>query len=174
MVRRLEKIRNKQQSNCFSVFTKQWWWTRKNKTTYISKHNSEDENQVIILMVINNQKWLLALKSLSTLLHEITSKHNDDNYCMNSLHSFWTESTLKSLENVYKNYDYCNVKITEAHNIILKVNQDQESMKTPFTIYTGIASGIEAKQSTRDNRVRSGRLAEAIDRNEHGTESKTQ
>ena len=46
-----------------------------------------------------------------------------------------------------KNKDYCNVKITEARSKVLKFNQDQKSMKIQFTIYTGIGSWIEAKQS---------------------------
>ena len=65
-----------------------------------------------------------------------------------------------------KNKDYCNVKITEARNKVLKFNQDQKSMKIQFTIYTGIASWIEAKQSIWGNRVLSGGLAEVIHRHE--------
>ena len=60
------------------------------------ENNSERENQVIILMITSNEKWhYLAVKSLSILLHGIMSKHNDDHYCINCLHSLWTESTLK-------------------------------------------------------------------------------
>ena len=41
------------------------------------------------------------------LLRGVTSKSNGDYYCINCLHSFRTENTLKTHENVCKNYDYC-------------------------------------------------------------------
>ena len=47
-------------------------------------------------------------------------KGDGHQYCGNFFHSFWTESILKSYENVCKNHDYCHVKISEAHNKILK------------------------------------------------------
>ena len=50
----------------------------------------------------------LAVKSLSRLLHGITSKHDDDHYRMNCLYSFKAGSKLISHENVCKNHDYCN------------------------------------------------------------------
>ena len=45
------------------------------------------------------------VKKLSTLLREITSKHHDDFYCLNSLCSFGTANKLKSNEKVCKNKD---------------------------------------------------------------------
>ena len=50
---------------------------------------------------------LFCCKDISRSLLEITSKHNDDHYFMNSLHSFRTESKLKSHENMCKNHAYC-------------------------------------------------------------------
>ena len=56
---------------------------------YVLKHDSNLQNQVIILMIPNSGKWhYLAVKKLSTLLHEITSKHDGDFCCLNCLHSF--------------------------------------------------------------------------------------
>ena len=61
---------------------------------YISKINSNCEKQIILLMIPNKEKegWhYLVIKTLSTLLRRITSKHQDDFYCLNCLHSFRAE-----------------------------------------------------------------------------------
>ena len=56
-----------------------------------SKHNSIREKQVILLMISNVEKqWhYLAVKKLSALLKEITSKHHGDFYYLNCFHSAW-------------------------------------------------------------------------------------
>ena len=49
-------------------------------------------------MIIDGENcYYLALKSLSRarLLHGITSKHNDDHYCLSCPNSFRAESKLK-------------------------------------------------------------------------------
>ena len=48
----------------------------------------------------------LAVKKLSALLREVTSKNNGDFYCLNSLHSFRTK---KANLNCIKKY--VNIKI---------------------------------------------------------------
>ena len=65
--------------------------------------NSNHEKQLIILMMLNEEKealHYLAVKKLSALLHRIISKHKDDFYCLNCLHSFRTENKLKSHEKI--------------------------------------------------------------------------
>ena len=71
---------------------------------YISKHNATREKQIILLMIPNEEKQgchYLAVKQLSALLHWITSKHKDDFYCLNCLHSFRTENLLKKHVKIY-------------------------------------------------------------------------
>ena len=52
-------------------------------------------------MIQNGEGWhFLAIKNLSALLKEITSKHNGHFYCLNCLHSFGTKNKLES----YKKY----------------------------------------------------------------------
>ena len=64
---------------------------------YVSKHSSNHEKQVILLMISNREKWYyLAVKKLSALLREITSKHHGDFYCPNCFHSFATENKPQS------------------------------------------------------------------------------
>ena len=45
---------------------------------------------------------ILQYQILSRLLNGITSKHQDDFYCLNCLHSFATENKLKSHEKILK------------------------------------------------------------------------
>ena len=48
-------------------------------------------------MIPNEEKWnYLAVKTLSALLTEITSKDHGDFYCLHCLHSFATEKKLES------------------------------------------------------------------------------
>ena len=62
---------------------------------------------------------ILQYKKLSTLLHEITSKHKGDFYCLNCVHSFRTENKLKSHEKVYKSKDFCGIVMpSEKENFI--------------------------------------------------------
>ena len=86
---------------------------------YISKINSNFE---VILSIISNKEiegWhYLAVKKLSALLHGMASKHKDDFFCLNFLHSFRTKNKLKSHEKVCKNKDFCGtVMPSEKDNI---------------------------------------------------------
>ena len=94
-----------------------WKKVEKNNTTiapkeqkilpaYISNHNPTREKTIILLMIPNKEKegcHYLAVKKIFTLLREITSKHNEDFYCFNCLHTFRTENKLKSHEKLCKN-----------------------------------------------------------------------
>ena len=62
----------------------------------------------------DNEKWhYLAVKSLSRLLRGITSNHNGDFYCLSCLHSYRTKQKLKKHEKVWKDHDYCYVKMPD-------------------------------------------------------------
>ena len=64
---------------------------------YVSKNNSKRGKQVIPLMTPNRAgRHYLAIKKLSALLREITSKNNGYFYCLNCVHSFGTKSELES------------------------------------------------------------------------------
>ena len=48
-------------------------------------------------MITNREGWhYIAKKKLPALLTGITSKQNDDEYCLNCLHSFRTKNKLES------------------------------------------------------------------------------
>ena len=81
---------------------------KKKKTypAYLSKHNSNCQKQVILLMISNSKKWhYLAVKKLSELLREVTSKNRGDFYCQNCLHSFKIENNLNCIK------EYVKIKI---------------------------------------------------------------
>ena len=59
-------------------------------------------------------------KKLSALLRGITSKNNDDFYCLNCFHSFTTKkkNKLESHKKVPENKDYSNIGMLERRKNI--------------------------------------------------------
>ena len=77
----------------------------------------------------DNNRWhYLAVKSLSVLFREITSRNNGD-----FSHSYHTLNKLKKHERVFKNNDYCRIHIPEEHKKI-KYVPGEKSLKAPFII----------------------------------------
>ena len=110
--------------------------TEEIRHVYKSKHNLKRENQVILLMITDGKKWpYLPVKGLSALLRGITSKHNEDFYCLNCFDSFRTENKLKKHYNACKNHDYCYAEIPKEDNKILKYNHGEKPIKVPFIIH---------------------------------------
>ena len=86
------------------------------------------------------------MKSLLRLLHGNTFKRKDDHYCKNCFHAFRKDYKLKSHENVYKNHNFCNIKIPEGRDKILKFTQNHKSTKIPFFIYANSESLLEREK----------------------------
>ena len=119
---------------------------------YKSKYNRKRENQVVLLMITNGKKWhYIALKSgrtddgrnraikcLSRLFRGITSNHDGDFYCLNCLHSFRTDNSLKKHKRLCDKNEYANVEMPTQFNKTLKYNYGEKSLKTPFLIYTDL------------------------------------
>ena len=113
--------------------------TEKVRHAYKSKHNLKRENRVILLMITDDEKWhYLCIKSLSALLKEITSKHDEDFYCLNCFRAYTIKDKLKEHKNVCESHDYCYVKMPKENNKILKHNHGEKSMKAPFVIYADL------------------------------------
>ena len=85
----------------------------------------------------------LAVKKLSSLLREITSKHSCNIYCLNCLNSFKTQYKLKAHKKVYENKDFCNIIIPSEDTKILVFNQYQKSEKASCFIYVDVECLIE-------------------------------
>ena len=77
---------------------------------YQNKTKSVKE-QVIFLVIANaKERNHLALKKLSAVLREITSKHDGEFCCLNFLHSFKTnKNKLESYKNFAKKMEYSYV-----------------------------------------------------------------
>ena len=80
----------------------------------------------------------LAIKNISGLLRGITTNHNDDFYCLNCFHSYRTYRKLKKPERICKDHDFCDIKIPDEDNKILKYNSGEQSLKVPFIIYADL------------------------------------
>ena len=86
---------------------------------------------------------LFCSKKLSTLLRGLTSKHQDDFYCLNCLYSFRTENKLKSQEKVCKNKDFCGIVMPSEKENVSQFNQYMKLDKMPYIIYADIESLIK-------------------------------
>ena len=91
----------------------------------------------------SERRWhYSAAQKLSTLLREITSKH-DYCYCLNCLHSFKTENKRKFHEKVCKNKNFCGIVLPSEKDSVLEFNQYMTSDKMPYIIYADIESLIK-------------------------------
>ena len=122
----------------------------------ISKHNSTRAKK-FFLMIPNEERegWhYLAVQKLFVLLHGITFDFGVF-YCLNCLHSFRTESKLKSHEKVHKNKDFCGIVIPSEKNSIFEFNQYMKLDKIPYIIYANIESLIKKIDGCGNNSVNS-------------------
>ena len=130
--------------------------TKKIEIAYKSKHNLTREKQVILLMISNGENWhYLVVKSLSGLLTGITSNRKEDFYCLNCFHLYRAKNILESHKKICENCDYCNVEMPYEANKIIKYNQGEKSIKSPFIIYADSECLIEKISSSYNNREKS-------------------
>ena len=110
--------------------------TKQIKQAYISKHNNERDTQVNLLMITDGtSNWhYLAGKSISGLLRGITSNHNGDIYCLNCFHPYTTEKKLNKHERICKDNDFCDLKMPDENNKILKYILGEKSLRVPFIV----------------------------------------
>ena len=96
----------------------------------------------------------LAVKKLSSLSRGVTSKHHGNFYCLNFLHSFWTENKLvksKSCEKVYKNKDFCGTVLPSEKDKTLEFNQYMKLDKMLYIIYADIESLVRNENGCARN-----------------------
>ena len=94
-------------------------------------------------MITDGEKWhYLAVKSLSALFRGITGNNQGDFYCLNCFQSCTTKNKLKKHKKVCENHDYCYVEMSEEYEI-LKYNEGDKSMKSPFIIYADLECLLE-------------------------------
>ena len=85
-----------------------------------------------------SNRHYLAIKNISGLLRGITSNHKGDFYCFNCLHSFRTKSKLRKHEIICNDHDFCDIKMPDEDNKILKYILGEKSLKVTFIIYANL------------------------------------
>ena len=119
---------------------------------YKSKHNLTRQNLVILLVITDGEKWhYLAVKRLSALFREITGNNHGDLYCLNCFQSYTTENKLKKHKKVCNNHDYCYAEMPEEYNKILKYNEGEKCMKSPFIVYADSECLLEKMNTCHNN-----------------------
>ena len=127
--------------------------TKQIKQAYILKHNDERDTHVNLLMITDGtSNWhYLAVKSISGLSRGITSNHNGDFYCLNCFHSYTTEKKLRKHERICKEHDFCDIKMPDEDNKILKYIPGEKSLKVPFTIYADLECLLQKINTCSNN-----------------------
>ena len=126
--------------------------SRKISLAYKSEHNLTRENQVILLMITDGEKWhYTAVTRLSGLLRGITSNHSGDFYCLNCFRVYTTKSKLKAHKNICENHEYCHVEMPNEDNKIIKYNQVEKSIRSPFIIYADLEYLLEKISTCYNN-----------------------
>ena len=106
---------------------------------YKSKNNLTREKQVILLMISNGENWhYIVVKSLPGLLKGITSSYNEDFYCLNCFCAYTTKNKLEEHKKMCENKKYCHAKMPNEDDKIIKYNQEEKSIKSPFIIYADL------------------------------------
>ena len=88
-------------------------------------------------MITHDEKWHYLAVKISVLLRGITSKHDDDFYCLNCFHSFRTKNKLEPYKTFYENKDFYGVIMPSEDTNILEFNQKRNVM-TPSIIYADL------------------------------------
>ena len=126
--------------------------TTKISLAYTSKHNLFREKQVILLMITDGEKWhYIAVKRLSGLLRGVTCNNNGDFYCLNCFHAYRTKNKLETHKKICENHDYCHVEMPNEDNKIIKYNQGEKSIKSPFIIYADLECLLEKISTCYNN-----------------------
>ena len=118
-----------------------------------------------MLITTNGKKWHyialkseptddgfnLPIKSLSRLFRGVTSNHVGDFYCLNCLHSFRTDNSLKKYERLCDSNDYCSAEMPTKFNKTLRYNYGEKSLRTPFVIYANLECLLLKQESCQNN-----------------------
>ena len=120
---------------------------KKIHVAYQSKHNLTREKQVILLMISNGESWhYILVKSLPGLLKGLTLSHNEDFYCLNCFCAYTTKNKLEEHKKICENNKYCHVEMPNEENKIIKYNQGEKSIKSPFIIYADLECLLERNE----------------------------
>ena len=126
--------------------------TGKIHLAYKSKHNLTREKHAILLVITDGEKWhYLAVKNLSRLLRGVTGNNNSNFYCLKCLHAYTTKNKLETRKKICENHNYCHVEMPNEDNKIIKYNQGEKSVKSPFIIYDDLECLLEKISTCYNN-----------------------
>ena len=126
--------------------------TKKIQIAYKSKNNLTRDKQVILLMITNSENWhYLVVKCLSGLLKGITSSHKEDFYYLNCFCTYSAKNKLEEHKKICANDKYCHVEMPNENNKIIKYNQGEKSIKSPFIIYADSECLLEKMSTCHNN-----------------------
>ena len=126
--------------------------TRKISLAYKSKHNLTRENQVVLLMITDGEKWhYTAVTRLLGLLRGITSNDNGDFCCVNCFLAYTRKNKLEAHKKICENHEYFHVEMPNEDNKIIKYNQGEKSIKSPFIIYADLECLLEKISTCYNN-----------------------
>ena len=95
-------------------------------------------------MITDDEKWhYTAVTRLSGLLRGVTGNNNGDLNCLNCFHAYRTENKPEKHEKICENHDYCHVEMPNEDNKIIKYNQGEKSIKSPFIINADLECLLE-------------------------------
>ena len=103
-------------------------------------------------MITNGEKWhFTAVTRLSGLLRGATGNTNSDFYCLNCFHAYRTKNKLEKHKKICENHDYCRVEMPNEDNKIIKYNQREKSIKSPFIMYADLECLLEKMNTCYNN-----------------------
>ena len=103
-------------------------------------------------MITDGEKWhYIAVKRLSGLLRGVTGNNNGDFYCLNCFNAYRSKNKLETHKKICENHDYCHVEMLNEDNKILKYNQGEKSIKSPFIIYADLECLLEKISTCHNN-----------------------
>ena len=94
----------------------------------------------------------IVVESLPGLLKGITSSHNEDFYCLNCFCAYTTKNKLEEHKKICKKSNkYCHVEMPNEENKIIKYNQGEKSIKSPFITYDDLECLLEKMNTCYNN-----------------------
>ena len=103
-------------------------------------------------MITNGEKGhYTGVTRLSGLLRGVANNNNGDFYCLNCFHTFRTKNKLEKHKKICENHEYCHVEMPNEDNKIIKYNQGEKSIKSPFIIYGDLECLLEKISTCYNN-----------------------
>ena len=99
-------------------------------------------------MITDGEKWHYAeVTRLSRLLRGVTGNM----FKLNCFHAYRTENKLEKHKKICENHDCCYVEMPNEDNKIIKYNQEEKSIRSPFIIYADLECLLEKISTCYNN-----------------------